>query len=134
LTPEIKAEYRINDIQVAIDIFELLPKCSEDTLHIVLEGLLVLAKINADHIPKHSELLCGKIVQMFQMVHNDPLNGGLIGDIIKHYSTNPQGYLQLAQVFLPYIAEILQFKLSGNALTGHLDLGTSTEDRFLSVI
>jgi len=71
---------------------------------------------------------------MFQMVHNDPLNGELIKDIIKHYSTNAQGYLQLAQVFLPYIAEILQFKLNGNSLAGHLDLGTSTEDAFLSVI
>jgi len=134
ITEDVKAEFRLNDIQVAIDIFELLPKCSEDTLHIVLEGLLVLAKINNHHIPKHSELICTKIVQMFQMVHNDPLNGELIKDIIKYYSTNPDGYTQLIQVFLPYIAEILQFKLDGNSISSHLDLGTSTEDAFLSSI
>jgi len=90
--------------------------------------------VNNNHIPKLTEMLCGKIVQLFQMVHNDVLNGGLLKDIIKYFSEHQDGYSQLIQVFLPYIAEILEFKLNGGLLEKHLDLGASTEDYFLSVI
>jgi len=46
LTEDVKAEYRVNDVQVALELFDLLEKCSEDTLHILLEGFITLAKVN----------------------------------------------------------------------------------------
>jgi len=45
LSDDVKTEYSLNDLQVAMELFDLLGKCSEDTLHILLEGLITLAKV-----------------------------------------------------------------------------------------
>ncbi len=69
------------------------------------------------------------------MFHHDPLNGGVLKDIIRRFCAQQESFDITAGVLMPYIMEILEFKVTtGQSLNSHLNLGKSTEDQFLSVI
>lgn len=68
------------------------------------------------------------------MLHRDALNGGILKDLVKLFCSQKESYLAVAKAFLPYINEILEFKVTQKAdLTTHLNLNGSTEEDFLGV-
>jgi len=71
---------------------------------------------------------------MFQDLRQSHQVVGLIKDIIKTFSASEKAYHLLAKVFLPYILDVLKFKLyAGLPLSAHVKLGKVSEEDFLSV-
>jgi len=71
---------------------------------------------------------------MFQDLRQSHQVVGLLKDIIRTFSTSEKAYHQLAKAFLPYIVDILKFKIYGGLpLSAHVKLGKATEEEFLSV-
>ena len=46
LDEEIKTKFEINNISNLLNLIELIDNTSEDTIHLVLEGILSLNKVN----------------------------------------------------------------------------------------
>jgi len=68
------------------------------------------------------------------MFHHDALNGQVITDLIRQFCTQQESFNTTTEVLMPYILEILEFKVTtGQPLGAHLNLGKSTEEHFLSV-
>lgn len=117
------------------NLFELINVASEETIHLVLEGIYILAKLNPEFVPELAKELSPKMIEMYQILHRDPLNGGVIKDIIKLFCTQQESYIAVTETFLPYILDVFKFKVEtkGN-LTAHLNLGGSTEEDYLAAL
>lgn len=72
---------------------------------------------------------------MFQKLTQSQQIGSLLKEIIKTFSQSEKAYNHLAKAFLPYIVEVMKFKVySGLPLSAHVKLGKTSEEDFLSVI
>lgn len=67
------------------------------------------------------------------MFQHDPINGGVIKDLVRQFSAQQESFNVTAKVFMPYIMEVLEFKVTtGSPLVAHLNIRSSEED-FLGV-
>lgn len=128
-----RTEFRVNDFEVINGLFEVLEESDENLTHLLLETIFLLAKINPQFIDKITQKLAPGIIKMFQDLRQSHQVVGLLKDIIRTFSTSEKAYHLLAKAFLPYIVDILRFKIhEGLPLSAHVKLGKATEEEFLS--
>jgi hypothetical protein len=91
--------------------------------------------MNPDFISGLAVELSSKMVEMYQMLHRDALNGGILKDLVRLFCSQKDSYLAVAKAFLPYITEILEYKVANKVdLSTHLNLNGSTEEDFLAAL
>jgi hypothetical protein len=90
--------------------------------------------LNPEFIGGLAVELSAKMVEMYQMLHRDALNGGILKDLVKLFCSQKDSYLAVSKAFIPYITEILEYKVNNKTdLSTHLNLNGSTEEDFLAV-
>jgi len=130
---EVKTEFKLNDFDVITGLFEVMEQSDENLYHLLLETIFLFARINPGHIDKITERLAPKIIQMYRDLRQSHQIGVMIKDIIKTFAASEKAYHSLAKVFLPYILDVLKFKLyAGLPLSAHVKLGKVSEEDFLS--
>ena len=75
-------EFRIEDISILTDIFDVLSYVDVETVHIILDALFYLNKLSKVYVPEVARLGARPILEIFTLQHTDPVINRIIMELI----------------------------------------------------
>lgn len=90
--------------------------------------------MNPEFVDRISEGYAQTVVKIFQKLQQIQQVGLLLRNMIRNFSNSEIAYDHLAKAFLPFIYDILKFKVYEKMpLSAHVKLDKTTEEDYLSV-